>query len=73
MHTYEVFVEQINPCGGSAHSKKEVLEIEAESPQAYVQQHGRWPVLDTAQLQNGDLRITTGDCAGNKIIYTFSE
>ena len=34
MHEYEVLIETINPCGGEAHSKKEFLDIEAESPEA---------------------------------------
>lgn len=37
MNEYEVLVEDINPCGGKAYAKKEIIEIEAESPKAYVQ------------------------------------
>ena len=33
MHEYEVLIETINPCGGEAHSKKEFLDVEAESPE----------------------------------------
>lgn len=36
MKKYEVFIEEINPCGGERHSKKEIIEVEAESPEAYV-------------------------------------
>lgn len=59
MHEYEVLIETINPCGGEAHSKKEFLDIEAESPEAYVRAEGRWPVLDTGKNMDGDVVITT--------------
>ena len=46
MHEYEVLIETINPCGGEAHSKKEFLDIEAESPEAYVRAEGRtWTAM----------------------------
>ena len=73
MHEYEVLIETINPCGGEAHSKKEFLDIEAESPEAYVRAEGRWPVLDTGKNMDGDVVITTGDGKGNMIRYTFTE
>ena len=73
MHEYEVLIETINPCGGEAHSKKEFLDIEAESPEAYVRAEGRWPVLDPGKNMDGDVVITTGDGKGNMIRYTFTE
>lgn len=73
MHEYEVLIETINPCGGEAHSKKEFLDIEAESPEAYVRAEGRWPVLDTGKNMDGGVVITTGDGKGNMIRYTFTE
>ena len=73
MHEYEVLIETINPCGGEAHSKKEFLDIEAESPEAYVRAEGRWPVLDTGKNMDGDVVITTGDGKGNMIRYTVTE
>ena len=72
-NAYEVLIETINPCGGEAHSKKEFLEVEAESPEAYVRAEGRWPVLDTGKNMDGDVVITTGDGKGNMIRYTFTE
>ena len=54
-------------------SKKEFLDIEAESPEAYVRAEGRWPVLDTGKNMDGDVVITTGDGKGNMIRYTFTE
>ena len=82
MHEYEVLIETINPCGGEAHSKKEFLDIEAESPEAYVRAEGRWPVLaaqgrypvlDSGKNASGDTVITTGDGKGVMIRYTFTE
>lgn len=73
MHEYEVLVESINPCGGEAHSKKEFLEIEAESPEAYVAAEGRYPVMDIGKNANGDVIITTGDGKGSMVRYTFTE
>ena len=40
MHEYEIFVEEINPCGGEKHSKKTLIEAEADSPEAYVKENG---------------------------------
>ena len=37
MNEYEVFIEDINSCGGEQYAKKELIEIEADSPEAYVQ------------------------------------
>lgn len=73
MKNYEVLAESINPCGGDRHAKKEFLEVEAESPEAYVRERGRWPILDTGKNAAGDTVITTGDGHGNLIRYTFSE
>ena len=41
MNEYEVYIEEINPCGGSQHAQKSIIEIEAESPEAYVTANGR--------------------------------
>ena len=34
MHEYEIFIEDINPCGGEQYSKKTLIEAEAASPEA---------------------------------------
>ena len=36
MNEYEVLIETINPCGGERFSQKEFLEVETDSPEAYV-------------------------------------
>ena len=73
MNEYEVFVEDINSCGGSKYAKREVIEVEADSPEAYVKEHGRLPIMDIATNAAGDTVITTGDGHGNFVKYTFSE
>ena len=72
MNEYEVFVEDINSCGGEQYAKKEIIEVEAESPEAYVKANGRLPILDISQNGNGDTVIITGDGKGNFVRYTFT-
>lgn len=73
MNEYEVYIEEINPCGGSQHAKKSIIEIEAESPESYVKENGRFPITEMTQNANGDEVIITGDGNGYFIRYTFSE
>lgn len=73
MNEYEVFIEDVNPCGGSQHAKKEIIEVEAESPESYVKENGRFPIIDITENADGDTVITTGDGNGNFVKYTFSE
>lgn len=72
MNEYEVLVEDINPCGGAQYAKKEIIEVEADSPEAWVKENGRFPIMDMARNAGGDTVITTGDGKGNIIRYTFS-
>ena len=72
MKEFEVLIETINPCGGQRHAKKEFLEVEAESPESYVAEHGRYPVIDSGKNTDGDTVITTGDGEGNLIRYIFT-
>ena len=73
MHEYEIFVEEINPCGGEKHSKKTLIEAEADSPEAYVKENGRFPILESILNENGDVVIVTGDNHGYIVRYTFTE
>lgn len=73
MNEYEVIIEEINPCGGEKYANKQIIEVEAESPDAYIAEHGRFPVMDKTEMSNGDVVIVTGDGSGNMIRYTFSE
>ena len=73
MHEYEVFTEDINSCGGEQYTKKALIEVEADSPEAYVKENGRFPILDISENANGDTVIITGDGNGNFVKYTFTE
>lgn len=73
MTEYEVLIERIDPCGGERHAKKEFLEVEAESPEAYVQANAAFPVVDSGKNSSGDVVITTGDGRGTIVRYTFTE
>lgn len=73
MNEYEIFIETINPCGGSKHALKEIIEAAAESPESYVKENGRFPITDIFENEAGDVVITTGDGNGYIIRYTFSE
>ena len=73
MNEYEVFIEDINSCGGEQHAKKELIEVEASSPEAYDKENGRFPIIDVSKKANGDTVIITGDGKGNFLRYTFTE
>ena len=73
MHEYEIFIEEINPCGGEAHSKKTIIEAEAASPESYVKENGRFPILESILNENGNVVIVTGDNHGSIVRYTFTE
>lgn len=73
MNEYEICIETINPCGGSQHAIREIIEAEAASPEAYVRENGRFPIIDTSETPDGDKVIVTGDGKGYIIRYTFTE
>ena len=73
MNEYEVFIEDINSCGGEQYAKKELIEVEAESPEVFVKENGRFPIIGISKNSNGDTVIKTGDGNGNFMKYTFSE
>lgn len=73
MNEYEVFVEDINSCGGEQYAKKELLEVETASPESYVKENGRYPILDISRNAQGDTVVITGDGKGNFVRYTFTE
>ncbi len=73
MKEYEILIESMNPCGGEAHARKEIVEAEIESPMAYVKAKSPFPVLDQMQTQTGETLIITGDGGGYIIRYTFTE
>jgi len=71
MNEYEVIIEEINPCGGERHANKKIIEVEAESPESYIAENGRFPIMDKTEMSNGDVIIVTGDGSGNMVRYTF--
>lgn len=73
MAEYEILVEEINPCGGARHANRSIVEAEAESPEAYLAEHGRFPIMDVGKNAAGDVVIVTGDGSGNMVRYTFTE
>ena len=73
MKEYEIIIETINPCGGDRHSQQEIVEAKIESPEAYVKEKGRFPVLESTYNENGDIVIVTGDNKGSFVRYTFTE
>ena len=73
MNSYELVVETMNPCGGAKHAIKEIFEVEAESPEEYVKENGRYPIIEDIEKEDGDKVIITGDGKGYIIRYTFSE
>ena len=73
MNEYEVYIEEINPCGGSQHAKKSIIEVEAESPESYVRQHAKFPVLEMSRQADGTFLIICGNDCGYVTRYTFSE
>lgn len=73
MNEYEILIETINPCGGAAHAKREIIEAEAESPEAYVKSKAPYPVIDRVLTSDGDTLIITGDGSGSMVRYTFTE
>ena len=73
MPEYELIIEDMNPCGGAAHARRELLEVKAESPEAYVRAHGRMPIRSIETAAPGVTVITTGNDAGYIVRYTFSQ
>ena len=57
MKEYEIFIETMNPCGGAKYAKQEIIEAEAESPEAYIKEHAKYPVLETIKNADGDTEI----------------
>lgn len=72
MAEYEIIVESMTPCGGSKYANRTIIEAEAESPEAYVEQHKRFPIRDISRI-DGAVVITTGNESGYVDRYTFTE
>lgn len=73
MPEYEIIIESMTPCGGSKYANRTIIEAEAESPEAYVEQHKRFPIRDVSKTADDNVVITTGNESGYVDRYTFSE
>ena len=73
MNEYEILIETINPCGGESRANREIVEAEAESPEAYVKVKAPYPGIDRLKTPDGDTLIITGDGSGSIVRYTFTE
>lgn len=73
MHTYEILVEDITPCGGEQHARRQILEATAESPEAYVEENKRFPIVKSFKNASGDVVITAENGKGYMTRYTFTE
>ncbi len=73
MREYELCVEAMTPCGGSKHARREILEVQTDSPEAYVKANAMFPILEIADSGNGSVIITTGDGHGYLTRYIFTE
>ena len=73
MHEYELIIEDMNPCGGTEYANRSILEVETDSPEAYVRANARMPILSIETDAEGSIVITTGNNAGYIVRYTFSE
>ena len=52
---------------------RRLIEAEAESPEAYVEQNKRFPIRDISRTSDGGMVITTGNESGYIVRYTFTE
>lgn len=41
------WLKRINPCGGAKRSTKEFIEVETDSPAAYVKENGQFPIMES--------------------------
>ena len=73
MNGYEVIIEEINPCGGETYARKEIIEVEADSPESFVRQHARFPIIEVSKQSDGTTLIVCGNDCGYITRYTFSE
>lgn len=70
---YEVTIEDMTPCGGEKYAIRNILEIEADSPMAYVQANKRFPNVTEQINAVGDTVIIARNPVGYKTIYTFTD
>ena len=72
LRSYEIIVERVTPCGGTKHAIREILDADAVSPEAYVRENGRFPVLEIHEAED-QTTILTGNSAGYRDTFLFTE
>ena len=72
MKEYELCIESMNPCGGSEYARREILDVETDSPEAWVKANAPMPILEISEA-DGSIIITTGDGHGYITRYMFTE
>ena len=55
------------------YQNRRIIDLFAASPEAYVKENGRFPILETTSNESGDIVIVTGDNNGSFVRYTFTE
>lgn len=70
---YEVTIEDMTPCGGEKYANRQILEVEAESPLAYVEANKRFPNVSQYTNADGDTVIVASNPVGYRTRYTFTE
>lgn len=70
---YEVTIEEMTPCGGEKYANRRIMEVETDSPRAYVEANKRFPNVTEETLPNGDIRIIASNPVGYRDRYTFTE
>lgn len=69
---YEVTIEDITPCGGEKYANRQILEVEAESPMAYVQANKRFPNVNLIHQTAEETVLEANNPVGYKTRYTFT-
>lgn len=72
MPSYEVNIENVHPCRGPQRVQTDLIEVEANSPEEYVEENDYSPVISSHTESNGDVVIVTLSSAGYINKYTFT-
>lgn len=72
MKEYELCIEAMNPCGGKEYARREIMDVETDSPEAWVKANAPLPILEISEA-DGSIIITTGDGHGYITRYMFTE
>lgn len=68
---YEVFIESTVPCDRDDSKKREIVQTN-KTPDEFLQEFARFPVIARITTESGETIVTTGDGSGNTIRYRFT-